>query len=269
MESPWLFFKDVYIISLKTEMERRKNFTKLLEERDCTNYKIINAVNGKKHPTLKQYFIKTGVINEDINISPGGLGCLASHKLVWDMAYYSIDSTEPFWILIFEDDFSFHPLISNNLFLEYIRNMPADAKFVKFGHHMIAEGYNHYKPANKYWLNMGRMRSYGTYCYAVHSDILPSLCAFKNFKEAIDCVSFNTGFYGAVDPEIVLEVPREPQMNWILYDDPYTGNKQEYRGIVGCNPHQSATFDPCIIQQKILEYLKQQNRSAVTPRNQE
>jgi len=47
MESPWLFFKDVYIISLKTEMERRKNFTKLLEERDCTNYKIINAVNGK------------------------------------------------------------------------------------------------------------------------------------------------------------------------------------------------------------------------------
>jgi Glycosyltransferase family 25 (LPS biosynthesis protein) len=259
MDSPWSFFKHIYVVSLKSEKERRENCKKLFETYDCSNYEIFDAVNGKKHPTLKQHYIDTGVLHPSINLSAGGIGCLASHRILWDKVYHSIDSSEPFWTLIFEDDFSFHPLFTTKLFNEYIRNIPSDAKYIKFGHHMVPEGYKMYPHVNKYWLALNNFKSYGTYCYAVHSDILNSLASYKNYTEAVDNISLKQGFYGALDPETVLGVPRQPNMKWILYDDPYTGRKQEYRGIVGCVSADSSTYDPTISENLMFEYLKKLN----------
>lgn len=238
-DNPFDFFKYIFVVNLKEHTEKRDRISKMLTERGCKNFTIFEAVNGKKHPTLKDDYIKRNIITSDAFISPGGLGCLASHRTIWEIVHGRIDSDKPFWTLVFEDDANFHPYVTNEIFMDYIRKIPLDATFIKFGHHLHVDLGLQNK--NKYWRDASTNIAYGTYCYAIHSTILHKIL-LHNSKYAVDVITINKGYYTANNPEDIYNLNKDDYKTWREYNDPYRKTISEYEGIIGCETEDSTTY---------------------------
>ena len=235
--SVWDFFKDIIVISLKTDTEKRIQCTKLLTELGCDKFRFSDGVPAKKNPYLRDSMRARGILVRDAGISQGSVGCIAAHRKVWENCLYDVTTTTPYWTLIFEDDFKFHPLFTHELFQKYLDNIPADAKLLKFGYLALPMYEKEYTKNGDYWINFNGKLSFSTCCYAVRSDMFSELLA-NRYSTNVDCLPLKTA-YGAAYPENVLGLPKDAYMDWRMFLNTYNNIREPYHGFVACYEHES------------------------------
>jgi GR25 family glycosyltransferase involved in LPS biosynthesis len=244
-ENAWDFFKHIYVISLKDYADRRATFAKNMEPIEGFRYTFMEGVHGKKNPHLKQSYLDRNIITPEFVFSDGALGCLASHRFLWEKTMMEIvDDAPPFWILILEDDTVFHPLLTNAVLRAYLENLPTDARLFKLGFLGNAKYNGAYRPYNKYWIDFKNEASFSTICYAVRSDYLGTfLC--NPFQVPVDCLRIPHA-YGAADIEAVLEVPADSYKSFRYYYNPSYDLHEIFCGVASVNDSKSETHDPAI-----------------------
>jgi hypothetical protein len=235
MSSPWSFFKNIYVISLKGAEERRTYMKEMLEKQGI-QYTMIDAVNGKKNPYLRQSYQDRGIINE-YNYNNGVLGCLASHRLAWEQILHESDSSEPTWSLIMEDDVKFHPLLSKDTLTSYLETVPKDAVMIKLGY--LGDEISKYIPVNKYWMKFGNTIGYSTICYGVRSDILPHLLKHK-WSYPIDHIPIPY-CYGMINIEDIEDLPTDTIFRH--YNNRNINRAQLFHGMVSEQTFESQIFE--------------------------
>jgi glycosyl transferase, family 25 len=90
----------IEVINLATSMERRSQMIGALDAFGLT-YEFFEAIDGRatKHSLFRRYDPKLAEIRRGFPLTPGELGCYASHFLLWEKC---ASSGKP--MLIFEDD---------------------------------------------------------------------------------------------------------------------------------------------------------------------
>jgi GR25 family glycosyltransferase involved in LPS biosynthesis len=235
--SVWDFFKDIVVISLKSDIEKHELCTKTLTELGCTKFRFSDGVPAKTNPYLRASMKARNILGNDAHISQGSVGCIAAHRKVWENCLYDVTTHEPYWTLIFEDDFKFHPLFTHELFQKYLDAIPKDAKLLKFGYLATPQFSRTYNQENAYWINFNNGVSFSTHCYAVRSDMFSELLAIR-YSTNIDWVAIRCA-YGAVYPETVLGLPTDSYMDWRNFLNTYINLKEPYHGFVACYEHVS------------------------------
>lgn len=106
---------DIYIISLEQAIDRRESISKQFAEADIP-FKFFNAVDGRKekHSLFNHYNEKKRLLYKGYPMTPGELGCFASHYLLWQKC---IENNKP--MIIIEDDAQ---LIPEN-FISFLTNI--------------------------------------------------------------------------------------------------------------------------------------------------
>ncbi len=240
--SGWNFFKDIYVVSLKTANERRAQCASELRRVGIETFQFIDGIVGKANPLLRQSYADRGILTATAPVSPGAFGCLASHRWIWESALSAITSPEPFWILILEDDVKFHPLFTTALLQSYLDAIPPTAGILKFGFLAGPRFSERYTVENSHWMAFGSTPSFATHCYAVKSTHLRHLLNLR-FNKALDCVVWPAA-YGASNPEKILGLPSDSYMDWRMYYNPYIKEKEPYHGFVACVEETSSTYEP-------------------------
>jgi GR25 family glycosyltransferase involved in LPS biosynthesis len=236
MENPWNFFSRKFVISLEEASDRKESLVKEFERFSGLNYEIVKAVDGRKNPILRRWFELTHVISTPYPQTDGALGCLASHRKVWQT---TLEDTVKFpsWVLIMEDDVRFHPLLTNDHLKMYLDNVPKDAKVLKFGY--LKKPHVEYTRENKYWWNLSKKSVYSNICYAVRSDMLPNMLAIKDIIVAVDCYVMDN-VYGAALLEEAFDLPDTSKFR--EYKNPNTGKTEHFLGFVNVADFESTTM---------------------------
>lgn len=237
MNNPWNFFKEIWVISLKIDEAKRERITSMLSAFPGISYKILDAVYGKANPHLRTSYLQRRIVAESAKLTDGQLGCLASHRAIWESAMLNADCPTPFWTLVLEDDAVFHPLFCNDLLKDYLMALPDDARYFKFGYLASPPFFSKFGISNKYWRSFNGAVSFSTICYAVRSDLLPALLA-HTFHGALDHISIPFA-YGAVEPETVLDMPVDRAFR--LYKNPYLGVDELFHGLACVTDGESRT----------------------------
>ena len=237
LSNPWSFFKNIYVISLAEDVEKRTRIKKMLDGFDGCTYKIFDAVNGKKNKLLRQSYEERNIISKSANLKDGQLGCLASHRTIWENELMSIKDDTPVWILIMEDDALFHPEFNNAIFSEYLMNIPKDAYYIKFSYLAIERFYKEFSISNNYWMNFNSSASFSTVCYAVRSDFLGGLLA-HTFKGPLDCLAIPCS-YGAINIEKLLNITENNEFR--TYYNPIHNINESFHGFVAVTKGESKT----------------------------
>lgn len=206
-ENPWEFFRDIYVINLKHRNDRLKTIDSELSKLSC-KYNTFNAIYGKNIPMLKDYCINHNIIEPSWTYSNAQLGCLMSHRTIWENNFLSYNEN-PEWILILEDDCVFDTKLTTTILREYLRNLPDDALHFKFGYATTSNPSvdHYYKSDNKYWTKTDTYTN-GLYCYAINTSLLKALCYYK-FKYPIDILIISATYVA---------------IHWQEYDHPDTGH---------------------------------------------
>jgi len=125
--SIWLFLRIHYIpiiiISLEKSQDRRDRLKDILKDID---YKIFNAVDGKKETEYIQKLKEKHVIENTLN--PGQTGCLLSHITLWE----NFIQKDKEHVLVLEDD-----IYINSIFKDFIKThvkFPDDFDIIFLGH---------------------------------------------------------------------------------------------------------------------------------------
>jgi hypothetical protein len=182
------FFKDKYVISIDSDIDRRNYITKHLKEKNISFsfFDAIDARSEEAFESLKKYSLSKDIISENCIklIKPGQLGCLLSHLKLWEEIV--TNKKDDKWVLIMEDDVYFEN-ISNDIINKYLNCLPLNAKHIKLCW-----------MATKFHFNNNRIESLNnfivkfhdrgvptTMCYAIHTSILEELLS-KKFESVID-----------------------------------------------------------------------------------
>jgi glycosyl transferase, family 25 len=90
---------DIIVISLRRATERRRSIERQFSEMDLS-FSFFDAVDGKLgHELFANYDAKKAKKIGELTLTPGHLGCYASHYLVWQQCY---ESGRP--LVVLEDD---------------------------------------------------------------------------------------------------------------------------------------------------------------------
>jgi GR25 family glycosyltransferase involved in LPS biosynthesis len=237
MDNPWSFFKEIWIISLKIDDAKRARISSMLSVYPGISYKILDAVYGKKNPYLRESYTQRGILKQGVHLTDGQLGCLASHRAIWESALLGAEGSTPFWTLILEDDAVLHPSLTNELLGQYLQALPGDARYFKLGYLATSPFLSKFSISNKYWMKFNDCVSFSTICYAVRSDLLPALLA-HTFSTPLDHIGIPYA-YGAIDPESVLDVPLDRTFH--LYKNPYLHAEELFHGVASVIDGESRT----------------------------
>lgn len=190
------FFKEKYVISIKSETERREYITNHLKEKNIT-FSFFDAIDAHSPETfelLKKYTISNNIVSEKcINkITPSQLGCLLSHVKLWEEI--NAHKKEDKWVLIMEDDITFDT-ISNELINKYINHLPLDAKHVKLcwmanNSHFSK---NRVQSINNYIVKFFDRGVPTSMCYAIHTSIIEQLIS-KPLDSFIDDITIPNSY---------------------------------------------------------------------------
>lgn len=128
----------VVVISLPFRLDRRLQITEHLKSLEIT-FSFFDAIHGKTESSKAYHLVNFSSLSRKF-LSPGSVGCIASHVTVWkDLIATSYDG-----FLILEDDVI---LKMTNQDLNYlIRRIPIEADIVYLG-----------SGSNKNWFNMRRV----------------------------------------------------------------------------------------------------------------
>lgn len=212
------------------------------------NYTFVEGVNGRKNPFLRNSYKNRNIIDGGYPFTDGELGVLASHRMIMENCMLHTESSEPYWILIMEDDVRFHPSLTNEIFAQYIQNIPRDALHLKFGYlanPFISNGIrvdpkDGYKQYNTSWINFNNSMSFATHCYAIRSDVLPACLAYK-FTQPLDCIIVpNT--YGATNIEDITKEHPSTHTTFYTYKNQHSDYTEQMYGIAGQYNYVSSTI---------------------------
>jgi len=105
----------IYIINLKTSIDRKKTFTKVMDKYNI-KFNVFDAINGK---SLDEKYIKnnTTFLCNNFLCSNGIIGCQLSHISLWKQL---IDDNNNDKYLILEDDFSEIDVNNINILINFI-----------------------------------------------------------------------------------------------------------------------------------------------------
>lgn len=112
---------------MKNSVERKKNISEQLKEIGLS-FDIFTAINGRdkpQHPLINKYSKELSFKNKGQYLTPGQLGCYASHYLLWQKCIELNES-----IIIIEDDAKIH----TKHFLSFIKNInsiPEDVECIR------------------------------------------------------------------------------------------------------------------------------------------
>ena len=106
----------IFVINLPSSVDRRENISPQLEALKLS-FEIFPAVNGREdnHPLLSKYDEGLSKLYRGKTLSPGQLGCYASHYLLWEKC---VDLDEP--VIVIEDDALLHPV----QFKAFLKQLP-------------------------------------------------------------------------------------------------------------------------------------------------
>jgi len=209
MEQP-----DIVVISLKRATDRRQSIEQQLSPLNL-QYSFFDAIDGKLgHELFANYDAKKAWLIGEIPLTPGHLGCYASHYLVWQRC---LESGKP--MIVLEDDAMLvtEPFLR---FLEHAKALPGGIECVRLfasksrntdnwlvfqqgdlsigkflRGHKSATGYYLTPPAAEKFLNYGKrwaepvdiemdqFWANGVECYGV---LEPCLTHNPDFQSAID-----------------------------------------------------------------------------------
>lgn len=184
------FFDKIYVISLAHRKDRQKHIQQEMK-RFGANFSIYDAVYGKEEPNNKAWYALSKNIISTKSITkllPGEIGCLLSHYMVWTDIL--LHMKEDRWYLIVEDDCAFHPDITNEYLQSAMKNVPSDAKILKFAHLNLYG--RAVRPYNDYWQSITG-NSFSTMCYAIHSSAIKPLLA-HTYDSPIDHLLLNNAY---------------------------------------------------------------------------
>ncbi|CDT99856.1 putative Lex2B protein (Lipooligosaccharide 5G8 epitope biosynthesis-associated protein) [Vibrio coralliirubri] len=108
---------EIFIINLKNSKSRRVNISKQLSSINL-DFGFFEAVDGRlefNKPILKRYNDNLSQTYRAKTLSPGQLGCYASHFLLWEKC---VKLNKP--IIVIEDD----ALLFKEAFLDFIQDIP-------------------------------------------------------------------------------------------------------------------------------------------------
>jgi GR25 family glycosyltransferase involved in LPS biosynthesis len=237
MENPWSFFKTVYVISLDEAADRRESLAKEFGRFPGLNYTIVRAVDGRKNSVLRNWFETANIISTPYPFSDGALGCLASHRKVWQTILEDTGSEFPTWSLIVEDDLRFHHDFTQDHLADYLKHVPSDANVLKFGYLVDPGRRAKYTRENAYWWNFNKTGAFSTVCYAVRSDILPTFL-YNKLNCPVDGICI-AGMYGAASLEETFGI--QDTTNAMAYKNPVTGQDQVFQGVATVADYPSTT----------------------------
>jgi GR25 family glycosyltransferase involved in LPS biosynthesis len=187
--NPWNFFKRRYVISLPQSKDRREYVTKELEKVNM-DFEFFDAVDGRKeYENLRTSCLEKNIIGQKAydELSPGALGCLLSHRGIYEKEYLSMKPGDDYWILIMEDDVEFAPGLYEEM-PKYIQHWPEKSNIVKLIYWNKDPTLYTKEIDNPYFIELVKYTN-GTMAYAMHS---------SEFKVYLDHV-FNTAIDMVVD----------------------------------------------------------------------
>lgn len=237
MENPWSFFKNIYVISLEEAADRRETLAKEFERFPELKYTIVRAVDGRKNCALRSWFMKANFITNPYPFSDGALGCLASHRKVWQTILEDTESEFPTWSLVIEDDMRFHPQFTAEHMAEYLKHVPSDANVLKFGYLVEPDRRKKYTRENAYWWNFNKTCAFSTVCYAIKSHILPTFL-YNKINSPVDGICI-AGMYGAASLAEAFDI--QDGSNAMAYKNPVTGQDQVFQGVATVADYPSTT----------------------------
>lgn len=206
----------VVVISLKRRAgERRDAVLKECARVGLTNVNVFEAIDGA---SFDQGALKTSlaaVLDPNTVLTPGQLGCFASHVAVWR-------SLKDGWTIILEDDCRFHPDFDADAMLDLIKSIPPGAMMLRLAYLAAGAYAKHVGPIVDKWHPLtGPV--FSTVAYAVHSSVIPFLLSYVR-QAPIDCqLPWGSSCYGA--PTLSKE------NGFYNYTNPVLNNTESFYGV--------------------------------------
>lgn len=180
----------VVIVSLKRRsQERREAVLQECARVGFSSVRVFEAIDGASMDewALKQSL--AAVLDPAAVLTPGQLGCFASHVAVWR-------SLGAGWTIVLEDDCRFHPDFTQEKLQALVKSIPAQAMMLRLAYLAAGPYSAHVGPAMNNWRQLSGP-VFSTVAYAVHSSIIPILLSYVR-KQPIDCqLPYGKCVYGA------------------------------------------------------------------------
>jgi len=237
LSSPWSFFKNTYVISLKEATERRSYMKDTLRKQGI-QHTFIDAVDGRTNPYVRRSYRDRGIIDE-YKHGEGVLGCLASHRMIWEQILHESDSSTPTWSLIMEDDVKFHPLLTKDILTKYLESIPKNATMIKLGYLGTEPYSSKFIPVNKYWTSFQNTTSFSFICYGIRTDLIPHLLK-HTWSTPIDTVRIPHS-YGMINIEDIKDLPSDTSFR--IYHNRYLKCDEYFHGVVAEQRFKSQIFE--------------------------
>lgn len=239
----WSFFQNIYVISLQNNNEIRRNHIKTeLSRFPNLNYTFFDAINPLENQSILYEYLNRGIIGVTC-FTPGQLGLIASNRIIWEK--HASDNKNN-WILIIEDDIIFHPLFNENILSNYLKNVPEDATYLKFGFLAAGDYYNGTVKVNNYWKRLEK--SYSTSCYAIKISLIQTLLNHC-FIQPIDWVHLpNTYGMCSIDELDEIKNHKKKSKKLLLYKNfykfynEYINGYENFYGVISNKNFKSSTF---------------------------
>lgn len=169
----------IYVVNLERRTDRREHAEKELNSIGLKNYEFFKAIDAAER----------GLKPDNINFTPGMLGCFLSHRCIWAHALEQGYSR----ICIFEDDMRFIPKFNQYLELAWL-HLPKDwqlaylgfTEYRKFRAPSDVRKYLEQRAVNGWWVVPEN--GWGTQCYLLNGrdTIRQVYDAHKEMKEQVD-----------------------------------------------------------------------------------
>lgn len=233
-----LDFLECIIISLPKHAERREGVIKECVRVGLTNVTFFDAVDGAKDPDeLKKTLVQTGLLSNDAVLSPGQLGCMASHMTVWTSLLKNTSSEK--WTLIMEDDVRFHPEVTAEWLKDvFTDKCPTDAQFLRLA--FLANGPFQKNVSTTTVINgawhplTGQV--FSLLCYAVRLNAMSALLSYERLLP-VDCqLPTGPGCYGAKRFDSAPE--------FYIYKNPVYNITESFYGVANVPPDCESTTAP-------------------------
>jgi GR25 family glycosyltransferase involved in LPS biosynthesis len=159
--------KNIYVINLKRRRDRLEHIEDQLEKIGCSNYQLIEAVDGSK-------------LKESSRIKKGALGLVKTYLNI----YESWKDNNDGFILLIEDDCIFLENFNENL-ETYLINVPEDWDCLYFGGNHNYHVGGTVERINEFCIKLNN--TYTTHCLLMKSQIFINLISdLKNLEVEVD-----------------------------------------------------------------------------------
>jgi GR25 family glycosyltransferase involved in LPS biosynthesis len=213
----------VIILSLKRRSEERRQA--VLQECARVGFNSVSVFDAIDGSNIDEWALKqslAGVLDPAAALTPGQLGCLASHVAIWR----SLKSNG--WTIVIEDDCRFHPNFTHEKLQELVKSIPAQAMMLRLAYLAAGPFAAHIGPVVNNWRQLSGP-VFSTVAYAVHNSIIPLLLSYAR-KQPVDCqLPWGKCVYGAAS---LNSLP-----SFYEYDNPVIKTKETFYGIASV-PHQ-------------------------------